>query len=170
MRRYIGFLILILGSFGYATSYDALSFDELLARAEVAFYGTVISTTVIDQEGEPWTQVSFEVLEPFRGLEKDASSFDLLFYGGQTETVNKQISLMPTFTTGEKVLVFAYKAQYYSPIVGFRQGLWRETENGFRGETGDLLSLDGDTLVLKGAGLSPSDALASLKQAFEVKP
>lgn len=170
MKRILTFLCVWVCSLVYATSYDALSFEQMLARAELAFYGVVIGSTVIEQDGEPWTQVSFEVLESFRGLDEDAVSLELLFFGGQTEAATVQVSLMPVFQEAEKVLVFAYEAQYYSPIVGFRQGLWRESENGFRSETGEFLSLEEGTIVLSGNGLSPLDLLSNLRQAFEVEP
>ncbi|MCA9836437.1 MAG: hypothetical protein KC422_05970 [Trueperaceae bacterium] len=170
MRKLLILLVVAALTLVHATTFEALSFEDMLAKAEIAFYGTVTATTVVEQDGEPWTQVSFEVLEPYRGVEEDSSSLELLFYGGQSATVNQQVSLMPSFTVGEKLILFAYDAQYYSPIVGFNQGLWREMENGFRGEAGDLLSLEGEQLVLTGQGLSPEDLLTRMRQSFEVEP
>lgn len=168
MRFLLCFLACVC-AFGQASSYQQLSLEAMLAKAELAFYGVVLATTAIEKDGEVWTQVEFEVLEAFRGLEADSPKLELTFYGGKTETATTQVSLMPTFTEGEKLVIFAYKAEYYSPIVGFRQALWRETPNGFRSETGDLLSLSEGDLVLTGSGLSPAEVLSKLAKAFEVQ-
>ncbi len=154
-----------------ATTYKQLSLDELLAKADIAFYGIVISVDPIDRNGELWTQVSYELLEPLKGLGEDAAALELLFYGGiPLDGAAFQVSLMPQFSVGETVLILAYQADYFSPIVGFRQGLWREQDSAFISETGQRLSLgeEGD-LHLEGAGANPQDILTAMRAAFEAQ-
>lgn len=161
---------LLLSVTATATSFQELSLEEMIDKAELAFYGVVIDTQVIEREGEPWTQVNFELLEPFRGVSEDDVSLELLFYGGAPpDSAALQVDLMPQFSAGQTVLIFAYDDTYYSPIVGFRQALWREQGAGFVSEIGARLSLgDDNALMLEGVGASPSDVLQALRIAFGV--
>ena len=71
---------------------------------------------------------------------------------------------MPEFTRGGEVLVLAYDAPYYSPIVGFSQGLWRATPDGFEDEQGRLLSLgDAGELLRDGEGSDRTEVLDALE-------
>lgn len=155
-----------------ATSYRALSLDEMLAQAELAFYGEVESTAVEARDGEPWTLVTFTVREAVLGLDEGAETVTLAFYGGTLASGERvQVSLMPQFEVGEAVLVLAYAADYYSPIVGFRQGLWRETARGLTDEAGRVLSLsEAGGLELGGAGGATEALLSALRAALEARP
>ena len=161
-------LLTLLGalSLGSATTYGVLSLDDMLGRSQIAFYGRVLQIETVSQDGEPWTEVSFEILEGLKGT-GEANDLSLRFYGGTSDdgrTVT--VSLMPQFNLDENVLILAYDGDYYSPIVGFRQGLWRETALGFESETGDLLSLlDGD-LSLTGSGADRSELLSRLAESL----
>jgi hypothetical protein len=171
MKRLLLALLLGFVSFAWATTYQALSLEEMFSKAEIAFYGVVITVEPIEREGELWTKVSFELLESFKG-EEEAVSVELLFYGGEPlDGSALNVSLMPQFKVGEKVLILAYKGDFYSPIVGFRQGLWHETETGFMSETDFLLGLDSDNkLILEGAGASPEDILNAVRDVFKEQP
>lgn len=155
-----------------ATSYRALSLDEMLAQTDLAFYGEVESTAVEAKDGEPWTLVTFAVREALLGLDEGAETVTLAFYGGTLESGESvRVSLMPEFEAGEVVLVLAYRAGYYSPIVGFRQGLWRETERGLTDEAGRVLSLsEVGALAPDGQGGATDALLAALRAALEARP
>ena len=136
-----------------------LRLDEMVeATAEVGFYGEVVGVAVEERDGDPWTVVTFDIEQslgrhrsPNEDTEEDVS---FAFYGGTLPSGESLlVSLMPQFSEGDRVLMLAYDAELYSPVVGFRQGLWRETTLGLRDETGRLLSLDDeDVLTLDGEG------------------
>jgi len=168
--------ILMLSGLGLATTYRELTLDEMLAVTDLAFYGQVADVTVEERSGEPWTVVTFEVLESLFGtedrLDEDGISLSLAFYGGTLssgETVT--VSLMPQFAVGELVLVLAYDGEHYSPVVGFRQGLWRDGTLGLRDDTDRLLGFDDeDTVLLDGVGGDTDALIASLRDALEARP
>ena len=152
-----------------ATSFQELSMADMLEHSQIAFYGRVSAVEFIEKQSEPWTKVDFEILEPLYGLE-DKTGISLLFYGGSINSKTTTVSLMPKFNIDEKVLILAYKNEYYSPIVGFRQGLWREKPLGLTDETGRILSLDKDSkLILDGEGAGTDEIIAAFKKAFEAK-
>ena len=179
-----------------ATTFRALSFDEIVTKAELAFYGTVVDVNVRELDGEPWTLVQFDVTESYYGVEEaiadeaddaddDAPVEDepvdefasvgqvsLLFYGGAfPDGDSLSVSLMPNFEIGEQVLVMAYRKPYYSPIVGFRQGLWRDTPSGLTDEQGRKLSINADgNIILEGEGDSTANLLAAVAERFAEKP
>jgi hypothetical protein len=151
----------------FATTYKTLTLDEMVNQAEIAFYGKVTNVDVIERDNEPWTQVSFTVTEALLGTEKDAS-INLTFYGGTLDSgLNLTVNLMPKFFNDEEILVLAYKDDFYSPIVGFRQGLWRNSAQGFKDETGRILSLVDGKLLLDGSGGGSEDVLRTLKDLLE---
>jgi hypothetical protein len=161
-------LLAALCSLTFATTYKTLTIDEMIAQADIAFLGSVTSIETIDREGEPWTRVTFTVTEPLLATEAD-ETVTLTFYGGTLSNgVSITVSLMPQFREQEEVLVLAYNDELYSPIVGFRQGLWRNATLGLRDEIGRALTLNEDgTLSLGGAGGSTADILRTLKEALE---
>jgi len=164
--KYLLSLCLVL-SFAFATSYQSLDLETMLSNSEIAFYARVESINVIEKDNQPWTQVNFEILEPFKGLAEDRTLLTLEFLGGDLGSSSLQVQLMPSFSEGETLVIFAYDAAYYSPIVGFRQGLWREIETGFISEMGSYLGLDAEgQLALTDSGVSPSDLFAALRLAF----
>ncbi len=161
--------LLIIISFSSATSFQELSLEDMLERSQIAFFGKVSAIETIEKQAEPWTKVSFEILKPFLGVD-DKTEISLLFYGGNINNKNTLVSLMPQFSLDENILILAYKNEYYSPIVGFRQGLWREQALGLIDEANRTLSLDKDSkLILDGEGASTTDLLSAFEKAFEAK-
>ena len=150
-----------------ATTYAELNLDELTTRAETAFYGTVSEVNVEERNGDPYTVVTFDVARALAG--EPGETTDLAFLGGSLEDGRALVVTgMPQFGLGDEVIVFAYDAPYYSPIVGFSQGLWRLTEAGFRDETGRVLSLDeAGQLVRDGTGAGTDALLEALAARFE---
>ena len=162
----LSFLFLALG---HATTYLELSLDDLINQTELAFYGEVTAVEVVGRSGEPWTQVSFQVTEALLGLDAETESVTLEFYGGELNGRSLRVNLMPSFSVGEAVLVLAYNsAELYSPVVGFRQGLWRDTGLGLVDAINRTLSLDAEgELSLDGAGGGLDDILAALQVRLE---
>jgi hypothetical protein len=161
------FICHFLLSTAFATTYKTLTLEDLVTQAEIAFYGKVSKVEVIEREGEPWTQVSFTVTEALFGTENEATE-TLNFYGGTLDSgLSLTINLMPQFFAEEKVLILAYKDDYYSPIVGFRQGLWRNKGQGFIDEIGRKLSWVEGSLELDGTSGSDDDILSVFKAMFE---
>ncbi len=170
-------LLVLLLNVAFATTYKALTVDEMLAKTELGFYGSVSEVALEERGGDPWTLVTFEVLEALVGVTAPENTNQLLtvtlaFYGGTLPSGESLlVSLMPQFSVGETALVLAYAEDAYSPIVGFRQGLWRDTTLGLRDETGRLLSLneDGD-LVADGAGADTEALLNEVREVLEARP
>lgn len=155
---------LFLAAPALATTYNDLELPAMLAAGDLAFYGTVSDTTALEEEGEVWTVVTFDVLESLKG--GDEANRVLRFYGAPEEAVTALG--MPRFAVGETVLVLAYDAPYYSPIVGFNQGLWRLGVRGFEDVQGRLLSLGEDgALAQDGEGGDDAAILAALRAALE---
>jgi hypothetical protein len=140
----------------------------MIQKTDIAFLGEVTSLETIDRNGEPWTRVTFRVIEPLLATEEDAN-VTLTFYGGTLSNgVSVTVNLMPQFQEQEEVLILAYNDELYSPIVGFRQGLWRNQTLGLRDEIGRALTLNEDsTLSLGGSGGSTADILRTLREALE---
>ncbi|MGL4609366.1 MAG: hypothetical protein ACRCYY_06725 [Trueperaceae bacterium] len=153
----------------FATTYKTLTLDEMIAQTELAFMGTVTSIeTIAGSDGDPWTRVTFQVSEALLATEDDAN-VTLSFYGGTLSNgVSVTVNLMPQFREQEEVLILAYNQDLYSPIVGFRQGLWRNSTLGLRDEIDRALTFNEDgTLALGGAGGSTADILQALREALE---
>lgn len=170
MKRLIVLAALLLG-FATATTYRELSLDQIVNRAELGFFGRVATVAVAVQEGEPYTEVTFDVLRRLTGeaagfvTDAETSSVTLSFYGG-TLPNGRSVTVegMPKFARGDEVLILAYDAPYYSPIVGFSQGFWRATPTGFQDMNGRLLSLsDAGRLLRDGPGSEQTAVLDALE-------
>ena len=183
MKRPLALAALILGftlSFASATTYRAMTLDELISRTEWGFFGKVSALDVTTQAGEPYTQVTFEVLRRLTGdlgsgdtvTDTGTDTVTLSFYGGTLPNGRSvKVEGMPEFNRGDEVLVFAYNAPYYSPIVGFSQGFWRATPDGFRDLNGRLLSLSDDGSLLRdGEGSDQTAVLGELEARFGEVP
>lgn len=109
----------------FATSVIAPSFDDLVSRADLIFTGHVIS-----QHSE-WrntngqrsivTLVKFGVEEVHKG--RAGVTVKLQFLGGSIGAVTLDVSDMPKFTPGERVVLFVEKNSINaSPLIGFYHG------------------------------------------------
>lgn len=140
----------------FATSYLELTPAQMLTKADLVFVGTVRSLATVEKDGAPWTRVTFAVSDGLVGTSGDSVTLDFLggeIAGGETLSV----SGMPTFQRGERVLLMAYDQPYASPVVGFRQGVWRVGDAG-------LVDLDGRPLALDGGALVRGDTAAGLDE------
>ena len=122
-------LLLLLGGArqGQATSYEAVTFNELVAKADVIFVGDVLDVrpfTVSTPGGTLIkTRVTFLVRDALWGTTSSMESFE--FLGGVVGTRGLRVAEMPTFTRGDRRVVFARRERSINPIVGFTQGLMR---------------------------------------------
>ena len=166
MKRLSLLVLMSLCGLALATTYTFLSLEDIIDKTELAFYGEVTSIDVEARDGEPWTVVGFSVTEnlsiPDGVLSEEGTDLELAFYGGTLASGRSlNVSLMPQFEVGENVLVMAYNRTLYSPIVGFRQGLWRDTTLGLRSETGQFLGVN------ETGGLVQGDDAATNELVFE---
>lgn len=166
-------MLLSLCSLALATTYKLLSLEEILDKTELSFYGEVTNVAVEARDGKPWTVVSFSVSEalsiPEGVLNEESTGLELAFYGGTLPSGQRlTVSLMPQFEVGETVLVMAYNRTLYSPIVGFRQGLWRDTTLGLRSETGQLLGVSETGDLVQGDEAATNEAVfEAIRNALE---
>ena len=115
----------------HATTFLPVTFDDLIAQSDVIFVGEVADVhpfTLQTREGTiVKTRVTFRVTDPLSGDASIVQVFD--FLGGEADGVGLRISGMPTFTVGDRRIVFARHDQSINPIVGFTQGLMRVTRD-----------------------------------------
>ncbi len=148
-----------------ATTYLHMTPQAMLAKASLVFVGTVAEVRVTNDVGTPWTHVRFNVDTALAGVPVGADGkarqpVELAFLGGTVPGGPAlTVSGMPQFESGEKVLVFAYDQTYASPIVGFRQGLWRITPAGLRDEDGQFLSVSDTGKLVAGGSGAPLDSI-----------
>ena len=162
-------IICILFSYASATNYKSLSIEELFERTEIAFQGKVTEVVVelrANSEGveEPWTKVDFEIVTSLKG--DLAETHSLYFYGGVSDSKTIVVEAMPTFRVEDEVLIFAYEAVYYSPLVGFAQGLFKLDEQAWQNEAGQYLSIEEEKLIL--ADMASGDNQAVLAMLLEM--
>lgn len=110
-----------------ATSYPPVTFDELVARADVIFVGEVIDVRPFALQTRDGTiiktRVTFRVADPIFGT---SGAVELLeFFGGELGGVGMAIAGMPRFAEGDRRIVFAHRERSINPIVGFSHGLLR---------------------------------------------
>lgn len=113
----------------HATSFAPVSFDDLVSKADVIFVGDVLdvrSFTERTATGDTIkTRVTFLVRDALWGTAGSMESFE--FLGGVVGSKGLRVAEMPTFTPGDRRVVFAHRQPSINPIVGFTQGLLRVT-------------------------------------------
>src|SRR5690606_32035026 len=93
-------------------------------------------------------------------------SLELTFLGGEAPGDRRLVVAgSPSWRTGETVLVAAYDdPDLASPIVGFRQGLWRLVGDAFVDEDGRGLGLDAaGRLVRSDLPAAPAEVLSAVR-------
>ncbi len=110
-----------------ATSYAPVSFDELVDRADVIFVGEVMDVRPFPTESREGTvirtRVVFQVTDPLWGTSSSLEIFE--FLGGDWQGTRLSVAEMPTFTVGDRRVIFARRRRSINPIVGFTQGVLR---------------------------------------------
>lgn len=163
--------LLLMAFAATASSYRVLQLDEMFDVAEVAFVGTVSSVRVESREGTPWSLVEFEVERPLLGAETEGGVVQLAFLGGNRSAGGTlRVSEMPRFEVGERVLILAYEEEYYSPIVGFNQGVWRYQGELLRDVRERTLGLDEEgRLKFDGVEQEPTSVIDAVARELEAR-
>lgn len=170
-RLVIALPLLLFGFAAMASSYRVLELDEMLVAADLAFVGTVSSVRVESRGGTPWSVVEFEVERTLDGAAADDGVVELAFLGGERPGVGTlRVSEIPRFEIGERVLILAYDEAYFSPIVGFNQGLWRHQGETLRDVRGRALGLDTEgRLQFDGAEQEPGLVIDAVARELEAR-
>ena len=110
-----------------ATSFEPVTFNDLVTQSDVIFVGEVVDVrpyllqtcdrTIVK------TRVTFSVAEGLYGTSGIVEVLD--FLGGETAELGMKVAGMPTFTVGDRRVVFAKRDRTINPIVGFTQGLMK---------------------------------------------
>ena len=150
-----------------ATSYEAVSFSDLLAKADMIFVGDVLDVrpfAIESREGTViMTRVTFVVRDPLLGT---SSTLEILeFMGGELGDIGQKVAEMPTFKPGDRCVVFAKRERSINPIVGFTQGLMRITRDDagldvIQTSAGEPLARTEDIGRPRGAGVRESRPMA----------
>lgn len=118
-------VLLLGGNAVRATSYASVTFDELVARADVIFVGEVTDVRPFPLNTRDGTvvktRVVFRVSDPLWGTTNALEVLD--FLGGEWGDIGMVVAEMPRFAVGDRRVVFARREQSINPIVGFTQGL-----------------------------------------------
>jgi len=126
-----------------ATSFEPVTFNDLVTQADVIFVGQVVDVRpYIVQTREHTivkTRVTFGVDDPLYGTSSLVEVFD--FLGGETADIGMKVAGMPTFTVGDRRVVFARRDRSINPIVGFTQGLMKVARDA--GGVDRVLTLEG---------------------------
>ena len=143
-----------------ATSFEPLTFNDLVTQADVIFVGNVVDVrpyTVQTRERTiVKTRVTFSVSDPLYGTSSIVEVFD--FLGGETGELGMRVAGMPTFVVGDRRVVFARRDRSINPIVGFTQGLMQVTR--------DAAGVD-RVLTIEGASVARlSDVRARVNQGL----
>ncbi len=108
-----------------ATTYELVTFDDLVTRADVIFVGEVTDVRPFPLETRDGTiiktRVIFRVSDPLWGTTSLLEVFD--FLGGEWGDIGMAVAGMPEFAVGDRRVVFASREPSINPIVGFTQGL-----------------------------------------------
>ncbi len=108
-----------------ATTYELVTFDELVTRADVIFVGEVTDVRAFPLDTPDGTiiktRVIFRVSDPIWGTTSLLEVFE--FFGGEWGDIGMAIAGMPEFAIGDRRVVFASREPSINPIVGFTQGL-----------------------------------------------
>ena len=136
MRRLaviVAFAAVFCGQIGAsATTYELVTFDELVTRADVIFVGEVTGVRAFPLDTPDGTiiktRVVFRVSDPLWGTTSLVEVFD--FLGGTWGDLEFAVTGMPEFAVGDRRVVFAYRDPSINPIVGFTQGLLQIRRDG----------------------------------------
>ncbi len=130
MRRLLPLsLIWMLAFAGAASSTTVIppSFDALVSGANTIFVGEVIGQRAIwvsTRQGRAiQTQVTFKVEDVWKGAAGAVTQLD--FLGGTIGGTRMEVVGMPTFTTGQRSVLFVAPSRQVSPLVGFMHGRLR---------------------------------------------
>ena len=130
MRRLIPLSLICALAFARAATSTTVippSFDALVSSANTIFVGEVIGQRPIwvntPQGRAIRTQVTFKVEDVWKGAAGAVTQLD--FLGGTIGDTTMHVTGMPTFTLGQRAVLFVAPARRVSPLVGFMHGRLR---------------------------------------------
>lgn len=140
-------LLLIGASVATATSVQKFSLQELTKKSSAIVMAKVEDSNSRWENKEIYTYYTLHVLEPVKGM-KGETTITLRQLGGRVDNIESIVPGMPSFKTGEEVVVFLTQkdAAGYPWVMGLQQGKYTITSdaNGrktVRNELGDLTRL-----------------------------
>jgi hypothetical protein len=127
MKRLLIFICLplVLLNSAYATTVRRLSFDDLVAKAQLIVAGQVTdSRTYRTSDGKLiLTSYTIQVGENIKG--KTPTTLTVTTVGGRIGNAILLVSGMPQFDTGENAVLFLEQSGAYTTVVGLNQGKFR---------------------------------------------
>ncbi len=146
-----------------ATTYLPVTFDELVTRADVIFVGNVVDVRPFALDTRDGTviktRVTFSVSDPLFGTTSLVEVFD--FLGGELNGVGMAVAEMPTFSVGDRRVIFARRERSINPIVGFSQGVLQVSR--------DASGVD-RVLTLDGAPLASPESIGARAPGVSLAP
>jgi hypothetical protein len=109
----------------YATTVRRLSFDDLVAKAQLIVAGQVTdSRTYRTGDGKLiLTSYTIQVADNIKG--KTPATVTVTTVGGRIGNAILRVSGMPQFETGENTVLFLEQSGAYTTVVGLNQGKFR---------------------------------------------
>ncbi len=157
-----------------ATTYVALTPYEVIGAADAVLTATVADVTTRVDGDLVWTVVTLEVREwlsddPAAG-DDEAPREEVVVesLGGEAEGRRLIVPGGPSWRPGDDVLVALHEGSgLASPVVGFSQGLWRESGGGLVDASGRFLGLDAaGALVRAEVPTAPEPVLDAVRQVI----
>lgn len=138
---------------GTATTYVALDPYEVLARADAVLTARVADVRTESRDQYVWTVVTLDATEwltddPAQDDDADEpaeprDTLELEFLGGESGGRRLLVAGSISWDPDSEVLIAIYEqAGSASPVVGFRQGMWRIADDGLTDPDGRALALD----------------------------
>lgn len=141
MKRFL-LTFALLSSVALATTFQKLSLEQQVDRAEVIVRATIGAVTQETRAGRAWTVYALSVKSALRGeasaLPQRNNAASIAVLGGG----NLKLEGAPAFKTGEDWLLLLYTKPFESPVVGFRQGAYRF-------DNARVLDVDGKAVTLE---------------------
>ena len=117
-------LMLILGLpvAASATTVVKLDFNGLVKASDAVVVGQIATVEAVEQDGRVFTRVRVKVEETLKGTHR--ADLTILHIGGRTEKLATRVSGMPSFTVGERALLFLEQPRGVAHFVvtGLAQG------------------------------------------------
>lgn len=118
-------LLALTAGVAQATTVSVVSFEDQIKKADVIVHVRIVDVKTIQNKNFPWQQYTLSVRDTLKGeaslLPQVGSAPSFIVLGGDTWTMEGA----PMFKKDEEWVLFLYKTQYDSPIVGFNQGMYR---------------------------------------------
>lgn len=190
-RHLLAALLCVAMWHAFATTFRFMTPVDVLSAADLVFLGTVSDVVTESRDDQPWTLVTLSIDDLFLGFGYDPASTDdsaggdvpawqdpefqvpetvtLAFLGGDMQAAGTLlVSGSPTLRREETYLVAAYQQDgLASPVVGFRQGVWRLHDEGFTDLDGTALAVSDDgRLVRADVGAGASQVLFAVRSVL----